>query len=235
VGFNKNRWNDEFERKYDSEARNRGLGDNSLHFSDLSNREIKISPSWGLQVEDSEGTIIHDTPDCVIATSMAYGGHLFFYGDHATYAGQISVDQTDTNTSYSTPSSTTNTDISSYIPDDITKVRALLISANIIAFIDDEKTQAGCYGGGDIKYSLTYNTAPATHNYIARFYVRFEGEDADDNFLGGQTTSMAIIPVVYESDTPYIVWNVVPFFSGMNAQNKRYYVTANLYTNGFFV
>jgi len=47
-------------------------------------------------------------------------------------------------------------------------------------------------------------------------------------FQGGH----ALVPIVWDGDTPYITWNMDMFFTGMNAASGNYHARAYLFLLG---
>ena len=233
MGFNKNKWNNIYKKRIEREERRRYLGDDSIQFEDVDNRKIKISPADGLQVEDSEGTIIHDTPDCVIASNMKYGGHIYFNTYNVGVIGSITVTQATEETSTSYTSTAQTNDITDYLPSDVTNAKAILANVHNQVSLLGTKVSSGSDIRSNVRYSLTYNTTSDNANYISGIRTKSQSIEGDDLELFAEQVTHAIIPITYNGDTPYITWDVVGDWSGLTTKNNYCGLEISIWLIGF--
>lgn len=233
VAFKKKTWeSSEFNRRLEEESQQRKMSDKQVRFKDSDGRQIKISPSHGLQVEDGEGTIIHDTPDCVIASDMVYGGHIY-WKDITSFVVTMTLEYTDTQTTRSVTGSTTNTDISSVLPSDLTNPRGVLAHVVNFWYFSPNKVQDSTSAIVTSRYAINYNEAPATHNRLLTGRRMFSATmtSAIDEYDSCQT----VIPVTWNNGTPYITTNVYISFNGMASNNALYRGKCSIAVLGFLV
>jgi len=233
MSFNKRSWQaSNFEETIENNDVYRRMSDQSLQFTDKDRRKIKISPDDGIQAEDANGTVIHDTPDCLIATNMVYGGHIYFK-QPATYMNNISVSYTDTNNYRNVYSSITNIDLSSHLPSDLTNARGALLFIYLTVYIANAKTALDASVKTECRFSYTYNTTPNSNNMLIRLLSRCYATDADNAFLQNEIGSHCFCPIVYDNGVPYITLRTWNEFSDMNSNNALYVNSCYIYLHGF--
>jgi len=183
-----------------------------------------------MEAKDENGVIIHAIPDTAIAAGMIYGGHLIWKEAPAAI-DSVLITYTNTETDLDETSATQNTSLSGIIGG-LGNVKGALISARIQFYTHANKTAAGTDYWGELKYSLVYNTAPSAQDFI--LHVADLAEVAGLSEFRYHTTQ-AVIPVIYDSGTPYVVWNFRGAISDMQANSAAYQAYAYLYLLGVFV
>jgi len=232
MAFTVKRFKDYIYNELNRESRVRHMNDRAIQFEDAEGRKIKISPDEGVQVEDSAGTIIHDTPDCIIATGMGYGGHLYF-GDQLGGVGTILQTYTGVDDDFTTNSTVTISDISTSIPGDITNAKAALVFSLTEIYIGPIKI------GPKAKlimrgwYSNAYNTTgTAQLFYFGRSAAAATGTTAEILDYGSM---QSCVPITYNGTTPYITWQQSMTLDKATTGNGTVYGRTYLYIQGFLV
>jgi len=197
-------------------------------------RQIRIDAEHGIQALDSEDTVIHDTPDCVIASDMTYGGHIIFK-DAPSVIDSVGVIANDTSTEYIASSNITNTDLSTIMPTGLTNVKGIIAIIDLYINIYNTKTKLGTQVVGEVRYSSVYNTDPSTNNYLARVDMRHTATDADNLTFFFRQNYQVLIPIVWNSNVPYITWRMFAGFSDMTSVSAPYEINASLIVQGFLV
>ena len=236
MSFNKRSWRgDKFSERIGNQGKDVDIGDTATYFRDSEGRTINISPSYGLQVEDSQGTVIHDTPDCVIATGMNYGGHVYF-ADAGGALGSITDGGSDGSSTYSGGPTVDNMSIAGDIPADLTNVQGAYIKVRSWIRIPATKVSSDSYYECHIRFSNTYNsTAGAYRNNILGRKQYSQSHDADDLRMEEETSVNAIVPVVYNGDDPYLTFVTNSDFYGMTTQVAQYFHANYIDIQGFLV
>ena len=234
--FNRKTFKDYVYNELNVEARTRNMGDRALFFEDKDGRKIKISPEEGIYAEDSSGTVIHDTPDCLVAADMTYGGHVYFK-DAANYFGNDTILHTTTGGGTSVYSALHNTDMTAYLPSDLTNVRALLLSIEnyieVPAVNCDDPTNII----GRVHYTNVYNSsANSSYNSMSYLKVFSQSASGDAQTLKHTAGSMAIAPVVYSATVPYLTWwNAITPANITTSTGNTIAQDVNLFLLGFLV
>lgn len=237
MAWNKHTWQDKYFGKDKEEEASRRMGDRKISFQDKEGRKINISAGYGLQVEDANETIIHDTPDCVIASDMIYGGHLYFkntpnYVDSSTFNNE-----SDGGASESIYSTLHNLDLTNYLPSDITNARAALFSLYHEINIDNDCVKDITVGLVETHYCQTYNSsADSSYNWMGGLTIRSQSAEADSNNLRHSVRTQAVVPIVYSGDTPYVTWWSWYALSGLTTSTGNDELgSVILYFQGFYV
>jgi len=206
----------------------------ALYLKDKEGRTIRIGKNYGIQALDSEGTVIHDTPDCLIASNMTYGGHVI-WKDTPPYIGSILAEFSDTETSRTYTSSVNNIDLSSHLPTGLTNIKGILIFLNITVTINKTKTQDSTWLSFIARYSKTFNVISSTSNYLATDQKYCVTTDAENKEFMFHKSIQSLIPITWNSETPYMTWQVVTSFVNMTAENDMYSNSIYIYLQGFLV
>jgi len=208
MSFNKRGWRgDQFSERIGKEGTERRVKDTATLFKDAEGRTINISPAYGVQVEDSQGTIIHDTPDCVIASDMNYGGHVY-WKNAANYIDSIHLStEPDGSGGLTMLSTMANVDLTAYLPSDLTNANGLLVNVRHLYTVDDTVIKTGSQVQTNSFYSLNYNSsADIEYNYMNRLLTMAQSASADTQDISYQTGVQAMVPIAYDGDTPYLSW-----------------------------
>jgi len=207
------------------------LYNTSLNISDRFGRDIDISNASGLMARDAQGKIIHDIPNDVILSDMVSMGHLVYkeapdFIDSYTY-NNIGVDVTD-----SDQSGPQNVDISAYYPGGLNNPKGVKLFITIYLFADDLKTQEATTLGCVVQYSVKYNTAPGSYNYLGRVF-RYSGfADGDDREIRSLVGFQADAPIVNDK---YLTWSITSTFATMVAANDDWSAQVFFYLLGFWI
>jgi hypothetical protein len=232
MAFNKRSWRgDRFSERIGRESKDADIGDRAVYFRDSAGRTINISPTYGLQVEDSEGTIIHDTPDCIVASDMNYGGHVYFK-DAPNFIQSIDLTYTDTELSRTASSAITNTNLTASIPSDLTNIRGVLINVFTYLYLAAAKVGVGTNFKGELRYSNTYNSISSSYNIVSSRIIKSQ---VAATVITDQVTQTTVIPVTWDAGIPYITTQSKLVSSFMANGNANYKVTIYIYLMGFLV
>ncbi len=185
-----------------------------------------------MRAKDENAVVIHDIPDTAVLADMVYGGHAM-WKDAPNYIDDDStLSFTDTETDRAATACTTqNVDISALVGG-LTNVKGALVTADVAVRLAANKTLVGTDIRVEMRYSTAYNTAPVLHN---RMIVVDLKSQVAGQILYQEQMGQAMIPVVWDSGTPYITWNVVGVWNNMDNNNGNYFVVGTLYLLGFFV
>jgi hypothetical protein len=236
MAYNKHRWQDKYFGKDKEEESGRRMGDRQIKFEDKEGRAIKISPGYGLQVEDAEGAVIHDTPDCLIASDMNYGGHVYFQ-DAGNYFADHTITHETTGAAAEEYSTLHNTNLTTYLPSDLTNVNGVILNVYNSIDIDDECCDDDTRVTATVHYCNTYNSSNnSTYNRISHLRIVSQSASGDNQDLDRGMGMMAIAPVVYDSTTPYLTWwNQVTPALITTATGYNVVQNVQLYLLGFLV
>lgn len=197
-------------------------------------RQIRIDAENGIQALDSQGEIIHDTPDCVIASDMTYGGHII-WKDASNYIDYEKITFTNTNTSQAGYGTLTNTDLTSYLPTGLTSMKGTKIHIEVQTVIYGAKTQPSTSVEVYFRYSNIYNQVPSSYNISLLHKEICRTQDAENiDFLSHFSTN-DIIPITWNNEVPYITWRTYYDFEWMVAQSSTYYIRTYIFLMGFTV
>ena len=197
-------------------------------------RRIITGPGFGLKAFDAKDNIIHDIPNVIIASDMVYGGHIVFK-DAPSYISAIFLSYDDAEEDRTVTSSTTNRDISSYLPKGLTNVKGVLLSVVVINYIHQWKTQFGTYMRSYVRYSTRYGETPGLYNYLTYSTLYHTAADADNIRLTLATGRQCVCPVTFSGGVPYITYNLYATFGGMTVNNIDYYCEAYVFLVGFLI
>jgi len=236
MGFTVKRFKDYIYNELNNESRTRHMNDKAIQFEDAAGRKIKISPDAGVQVEDSEGTIIHDTPDCLIATGMAYGGHIYwkdipgymFLGEYASNSGA---------TSLSYLPGVQNFSMTTRIPSDITNANGVFGFLNSYAFYYEGKERDSLNIVGAVRYGMEYNTTNYMAQHLIANYDLTQG--FSNNLATGDVMKMGcqqqvFIPFTYDGNgVPNITIDIETYISNMATGAALYGTYHMFYVQGF--
>ena len=186
-----------------------------------------------MKAYDENAVVIHDIPDTAILADMIYGGHII-WKDAPDYVDSISdlINDDATFLSHTFAANKSNVDISALVGG-LTNVKGAVVGITVSGQMAASKTQNTTYFETWAAYSVEYDTAPSIYNTFAGFNNYFNA--AEPNTWIQIHRSQAVIPVVYDGDTPYITWSLQAQFGNMPAVAGVYLYYAYLYLVGVFV
>jgi len=202
-----------------------------LILTDYLQRQIRISNADGLLALDAAGKVIHDIPNAPVFSDMSYGGHMIWLQRTSTVE-LSSYLITDVAVAFSGSGSTTNIDISSYLPSGMNNAKGVILLATLGMYAAAGKVAVGTILSGFIRYSLVYNVAPlAGDSMVGRNMKAVVASQAMDDYISTE----AIVPICWNAGIPYIVYRVSMAMSGMAAGNFQYGLNWQLYLRGLLV
>jgi len=151
------------------------------------------------------------------------------------YIDTLVVSNTTTNTSDSIASAITDTELTDYIPNDLKKIRGVLIYADTSINVSGTKTKSGTKVTIRANYSLGYNTSPWGYNYICNRMYTHCASDADNVKIDDRYGVSTQIPVTQNGNKFYITWNVIGHFDNMTSVLSSYGAGVFLYILGFYI
>ncbi len=202
----------------------------ALTLTDNKRRLIDISPAAGLHALDAAGNVIHDIPDALILKDMVYGGHII-WKTAPNFISGVYLDFTDVATTKTVNSALTNVNLSAYIPVGLTNIKGVLIFIRLENWISAVKVGAleGIHLEGFAFYSQKFNVVPDPYN----FFKQIKTNTVEINQLHGHWDgSMALLPVVWNGDVPYLTWRTRIQFYTMSNANAQYYQKALIFLTG---
>ena len=237
MAYNKHRWQDKYFGKDKEEETGRRMGDRKVSFQDKEGRKINISAGYGLQVEDANGEIIHDTPDCVIASDMIYGGHLYFKNTPNYIDGTTFNHESDGSLNEYYYSTLHNTDLTAYLPSDVTNANAVLLNVYQEVNCDNDCIKNYTRARVETFYCQTYNSsADSAYNHLGAITAASQSAEADFNPLRLAGRVQAIAPIVYSGTSPYLTWWSRYTLLGLTTSTGHDQLgSAYIYLQGFLV
>lgn len=168
-------------------------------------------------------------------STTVYGGHIIWV-TAPNYIDNINMYYNDTETSLDATSSTQNTDISAYIPDNlIYNIRGLLVNTDVRGLINGAKTQLNTSIVVAARYSTQYNVTPSIYNVMNNVYCRHTGSDAENATISLYSTVQSYMPITRNNNIPYLTWNVYTNCTTMTSESNEYYGRTYLFLQGFIV
>jgi hypothetical protein len=209
----------------------------SVHFTGSAGRTINISPDVGIEARDSQGTVIHDTPDCVVAADMAYGGHIYFQNAPNYIASDNETTVSDGTASQVYSGAVVNTSLATSLPSDLTNVNAVLLYIRQEIAVDEQVMTTGAWARGRVYYSMTYNsTASADYNHLSEVEIWSQQSSGDNEQVYHNLGIQVIAPIVYNATTPYLSWfRHFQVIAGTTATGRTISHLAYIYLQGFLV
>jgi hypothetical protein len=233
MAFNKRSWRgDRFSERIGNEGKDADIGDSSVHFTGSAGRTINIDPNAGIEARDSQGTIIHDTPDCVVASDMNYGGHMY-WKDTPDFIAAPAISYTDSGTWINEYSTVHTVKLTTSFPGDLTNPSGVLIYVKSILYVSSDKTQLGTLGLVQSFYSNKYNASGTVYNFMGEVYRRCQSVDADDARLVGYSHNQCVVPITWNSTDPYLTFNHRVSITDMGGSSDPYYGKVEVYLQGF--
>lgn len=168
--------------------------------------------------------------DLPVAGNTHFGGHIMFLNETAAIDSDLTLVYLDAETDRDVIGDVKNVDISSFLPTGVTPTAAMVLSTIVMATAVGKLTNDTIIQGY-VYYSLVYNSKG--DDYQAMNHLAVGAEDpSNDSWLKGRMTSQAMVPVVYDSGTPYITWFSRIEAADMNSTSTLYGVTTYLYLIG---
>lgn len=202
----------------------------TLNVTDTYGRYIEISGAKGLYAQDISGTIIHDIPDAQVLTGWIYGGHLLFLSTSYSILDTLVLVDGEDNATGITATALSNFDLSTFTYG-LTNIHGALVRCHWAANLANAKMDTNAEVTAYFAYSRTYNTVEGGYSLIHYFKEKPHGLTN----LERQESIHAIVPVIYNSSTPYITWYGRAQFSGMASVSGIYGFNAGLYLLGYLI
>ena len=201
--------------------------------SDDTGRLIEVG-SAGIRARDTSHKIIHDIPNAPVLLNSIYGGHIQFKLDD-TLVTLEDEDYTDVQANRTvSPGTTVDTDLSSYLPDGLTNVKGIVAVLRPYAYLDAAKDAANAQIEWQFYYSFVYSN-PSAGNIVPVQEEIVMCRAALAVIYQYRTSSQVVIPIVYDSGTPYITTRLDVTWSNLSANNARYRLLYQMYVVGFLV
>jgi len=206
----------------------------ALYLKDKEGRTIRIGKNYGIQALDSEDTVIHDTPDCIIASNIIYGGHIIWQETPGGYLTSSYVEFTDTELNRQGYTTLENKDLSAYLPTELTNSKGVILYISGNLRINKVKACPDTQGVIGVMWSSVYNQNPYEQNY-GMDYVLQHSAPVNQADLAYHVSGYALVPHTWNQGIPYLTWRIHYNFKSMSDNSGLYRAAASIYLQGFLV
>ncbi len=181
-------------------------------------------------------TLFHKEPLIVQRSAdLLYGGHLVWRTGGGPSSWNITTTYTDTEEGRaSVKSAVQNIDLSDYIDPKLSPPNGALVGVNTIMHVAGAKVRSITYIFNMARYSLEYNTSPATSNFLTYDHNQSQSQDADNIDLHSARIVQAVCPIIMHNGIPYLVWETESTFVAMVNANDTYWTLVRIYLMGFY-